>query len=155
MTRVLTPLLLELERLNGFGPDGFCSARTDNSNIMWSTAICIVPRDTCLCHLARDLTNSLLAVERLIRFEPDRRRSTQANDGEVVVSIYGCSRNITSHVPYSLTKLPLESKLVGRSRRGKRHSISLYERNTIRSVALRFVLGDIGTNVGVWGSNPG
>ena len=103
VTRVLTPLLLELERLNGFGPDGFCSARTDNSNyyiilfynllynfyyiIMWSTAICIVPRDTCLCHLARDLTNLLLAVERLIRFEPDRRRSTQANDGEVV-SIY-------------------------------------------------------------------
>ena len=49
MARVLTLLFLVLERLNGFRLDRFCSARTDDSNIMRSIAICFLPRayDTC------------------------------------------------------------------------------------------------------------
>ena len=47
----------------------------------------------------RDFTNLLFAAEWLIRFGPNRRRSTLANDGNVVVSMSGCSRNGTWHVP--------------------------------------------------------
>ena len=68
MTRVSTLLLLVLEWLNGFGPDRFCSVRTDNSNIMLSIAICVVPRGAYLWHVARDLTTLFTAAERMIRF---------------------------------------------------------------------------------------
>ena len=132
-------LLLVLERLNGFGPDRLSSARNDDSNIMRSIAKCFVPRGTCLWHVARHLTNLVIAAEQLIRFGPDRRRSTQGNDGNVVESISGCSRNDTWHVLCKLTKLPLEPKLVARSRLGKRHSIRPYERRKIISVALCLV----------------
>ena len=139
VTRVLTLLLRVLQRPNRFGPEGFCSAWTSDSNAIWSIAICLVPRGTCLWHVARDLTNLLLEAGRLIRFGPDRRRSTQKNGGSVFVSMPGCSRNGTWHVPNSLTKLSLERKLVSRSRRGKQHSTLLYEGKAIRSVAPCFV----------------
>ena len=74
MARVLTLFLLELERLNEFGRDRFCTAGTDDGIVMWSIATCIVPRGTCLWYVARDLTNLLIAAERLIRFGPDRQR---------------------------------------------------------------------------------
>ena len=107
--------------------------------LMRLTGICFLPLGTCLWYVARDLMNLDIAAERLVRFGPDRRRSTQGNDGNVVESISGYSRNGTCHMPYNLTKLPLESKHVARSRRGKRHSIRLYKNKTIRTVALRFV----------------
>ena len=111
-------------------------------------------RGTCLWYMARDLTTLVIATERLIRFGPDRRRTTQESDGNVFLSIYGCSRNGTWHVPYNLTKLSLEPKLVARSRRGKRHSIFLYDRKTIRSATFRFVKSEIDSHIVVRGSNP-
>ena len=52
--------------------------------------------------MARDLTNLVIAIERLIRFRPDRRHSTQASDGNVVESLSGCSRNGTWHLLLAL-----------------------------------------------------
>ena len=57
VARVLSLLLLVLERLNGYGPDRLYSARNYGSNMMWSIAICFVLRRTCLRHVARDLMN--------------------------------------------------------------------------------------------------
>ena len=107
--------LLVLERLNGFGPDRFCSARNDDINIMRSNAICCVILGTCLWHMARFLTILIIAAERLIRCGLDRRRSTQGKDGDVVKSISGCCQNGTFHVPLAraiqLTQSPLEPDL--------------------------------------------
>ena len=89
--------------------------------------------------MARDLTNLLFVDEQLIRFEPERQRSTHAKDGNVFVSMLGCSRNGTWQVTNDLTKLPLEPELVARSRRGKWLSIRLYERKTIGYITFRFV----------------
>ena len=50
-------------------------------------------------HVARDLANLLIANEQLVRIGQDRRRSTQASDGNVFLSISGRSRNCTWHVP--------------------------------------------------------
>ena len=96
--RVRTLLLRVLEQLNGFVLDRFCSAWTDERNIIWLIAIWIKRRGTCLWHVARDLTNLLIPTERLIRLGPDRRRSTQTKDGNVFVSIFGCSLNDTWYV---------------------------------------------------------
>ena len=89
---VFTFLLVVLERLNRFGPEQLCSSWIDNSNDFWSNVTCFVPRGTFLWHVTRVLTNLLFAVEALIRFCPDRRRSTQANDGNMIGSMPGCSR---------------------------------------------------------------
>ena len=110
--------------------------------------------------LAGDLTNLLNSVERLIRFEPNRPRSTQANDGEVDVPIDGCPQNDTCHVPLACAKHLDENasktQHVSQIETGKlKFDSSFYERNTIRSVALRFVKSDIGTNIWVGSSNPG
>ena len=122
-------------------------------------AMCFVPLGTCLWHVAHGLMNLVTAAERLIRFGLDRRRSTQGNDGNLVESISGCSRMARGtchwHVPYNLTKSPLQSKLVARSRRGKQHSICFYERKTIRSLVLRFAKGDLDTYIKFVGSNSG
>ena len=79
----------------------------------------------------------------------ERRRSTQSNDGNVVTSMPERSRNGTWHVFH------LEPKLLPRSRRGKRHSTRLYERDTTRSVALSLAFSDMDTYIQVVGSNPG
>ena len=64
---------------------------------MRSIAICFVLLG--ISHVAYGLMNLVIAAERLIRFGPDRRHSTQGNEGKVVESISGCSRNGTWHVP--------------------------------------------------------
>ena len=83
--------------------------------------------------------NLVIAAERQIRFGLDRRRSTQGNEGNLVESISGCSRNGTWHVKLARAlELDKIAKLLARSRRGKRHFTRLYERKTIRSLVLRF-----------------
>ena len=66
--------------------------------------------------MARDLTNLLFADERLIRFEPERRRSTHVNDGNVVVSMFGCLRNGTWHV--LLARAKQLDEIASRNRNG-------------------------------------
>ena len=85
----MTLLLLELERLNELGPKRACLAQIDGKYALLPIARGFVPRGTRLWHVTRDLTNFLLIAERPIRSGPDRRCSTQAGDGNVVVSTYG------------------------------------------------------------------
>ena len=77
---------------------------TDDSNAIWSILICFLSRGTCLWHVARDLTNLLFVDERLIRFEPERRHSTHVDDENVVVSMFGYSRNGTWHMLLACSK---------------------------------------------------
>ena len=104
VVRVLILSLVVPERLNRFGPGRFCLARNDDRNAIWSIAISFVTRDMCLRHVARDLTKLLFADEWLICFRPDRRRSTQANTGNVVLPMPGCSRKDTWHAPLARAK---------------------------------------------------
>ena len=67
--------------------------------------------------MPRDLTNLLVAAERLIRFGLEPRGSTKSNDGNVFVSISGDSRNRTWHV--SLARAIQLDEIASRARTGK------------------------------------
>ena len=150
--------LIAPERLARSGPRRCHSTQFNVQNIGKSIASFSVQCATCHWHVARDLTNLVIAAERLISFGPDRRHSTQGNEGKVVESISGCSRNGKWHVPLAraiqLDKIASRIQTFSPIETGKTAFDSSLREKGDKSVALRFVKGDLNTYIKVAGSNP-